>query len=312
MRESKTAAGHPKVAAVFATMNRAETAVACVRSLASQTHPPELVVVADNLSSDHTVAALESIPGLPFELVVLSLPLNLGNAGGVAKAMELAFDRGVDAVWILDDDSWPLPDALKAMLSHPWNPRVVRHALQIDPTTKRFTWPLQVADGSGGWHLVNEIESMPPGDLVISRVMWTGALVPREVRAAVGPVMGELFIRGEDEEYPWRIEQAGFRQEAVKGALIDHPGPLNLVHWSLFGKHFFLERGLADWKLYYKIRNMVWLKRRQSGLPKALVTALAYALTVWRIDGARRLILVWEAIRDGFSGKLGKWNRHPA
>ena len=48
--------GHVSIAAVFATMNRAQTAVACVRALAAQTRPPDLVVVADNLSSDDTVA----------------------------------------------------------------------------------------------------------------------------------------------------------------------------------------------------------------------------------------------------------------
>ena len=139
--------------------------------------------------------------------------------------MELAFAQGADAVWILDDDSWPRAEALEALLEKPWDAGVVRHSLQIDPQTGRFTWPLQVADGTGGWRLVDSLDEMPAGDFVRSRIMWTGALVPREVREAVGPVNGELFIRGEDEEYPWRIEQAGFPQEAVRNAMMDHPGP---------------------------------------------------------------------------------------
>jgi GT2 family glycosyltransferase len=132
-------------------------------------------------------------------------------------------------------------------------------------------------------------------------------LVSREVREAVGPVNGELFIRGEDEEYPWRIEQAGFPQEAVKHAVLDHPGPENLVHWRLLGKNFFFERGLADWKLHYKVRNMVWLKRRQAGRWRAIALALTYAVASVGIDGARRLPLVWRAARDGWRGRLGKW-----
>lgn len=300
-----------RIAAVFATMNRAATAAACVRSLASQTRPPELVVVADNVSSDGTVAKLDSLAGLPFELIVLALPHNIGNAGGVDEAMEAAFARGADAVWILDDDSWPRPGALEAMLAKPWDPNVVRHALQIDPKTGRFTWPLQVDDGSGGWRMAGALVELPPGDFIRSRITWTGALLPREAREKTGPVNRGLFIRGEDEEYPWRFEQAGFSQEAVRNAVMDHPGPENIAHWSFLGKHFYFEQGLADWKLYYKIRNMVWLKLRQSGVPKALGMALAYALGVCRIDGARRLPLVWEAARDGCAGRLGKWKRHP-
>jgi GT2 family glycosyltransferase len=295
-----------RIAAVFATMDRSATAVACVRSLAAQTRPPELVVVADNVSSDDTVWSLAGLGDLPFALRIHRMAENRGNAGGVEEAMEIAFAEGADAVWILDDDSWPRPEALAAMLEKPWNPRVVRHALQIDPKTRRFTWPLQVADGDGGWRLVETLEELPPGNFIESFASWTGALIPREVREKTGPVNGDLFIRGEDEEYPWRIEQAGFPQEAVRKAIMDHPGPENIVHWTWCGKHFFFEQGLVDWKLYYKVRNMVWLKRRQSGGMRALAMALTYALAASSIDGMHRLPLIWEAVRDGWKGRLGR------
>ena len=295
------------IAVVFATMDRAATAVACVRALAAQTRPPELVVVADNVSGDGTVAALEALAELPFGLVIHRMRENRGNAGGVEEAMDLAFARGADAVWILDDDSWPREDALAALLDPPWDGKVVRHALQVDPQTGRFTWPLQVTDGKGGWRLIDTPTGMPAGACVRSRIMWTGALVSREVREVVGPVNGSLFIRGEDEEYPWRIERAGFAQEAVSQAVLDHPGPRNLVRWTLLGKSFFFERGLADWKLYYKVRNMVWLKRRQAGCLKAVAMAVVYAAAAVWLDGPRRLALVWRAARDGWQDRLGKW-----
>ena len=297
----------PTIAAVFATMNRGQTAADCVRALAVQTRPPDLVVVADNVSGDDTVAALEALAGLPFELVVHRMRENRGNAGGVEEAMDLAFGRGADAVWILDDDSWPRKEALAALLTPPWDPRVVRHALQIDPQTGRFTWPLQVDDGRGGWRLVESTGDLPDRDFVRSRIIWTGALVSMEVRGKTGPVNGELFIRGEDEEYPWRIEQAGFPQEAVRHAVLDHPGPQHIVHWRFFGKNFFFERGLADGKLYYKVRNMVWLKRRQSGGWRAFAMAVTYALATAWIDSPRRLPLVRRAAHDGWRGRLGKW-----
>lgn len=295
-----------RVAAIFATMNRAETAKACVMALARQTSPPEWVMVADNCSTDGTAEILESLESLPFTLVVHRMPENLGNAGGVEAVMERAFGEGADAVWILDDDSWPREAALAAMLDGEWDPRMVRHALQIDPLTGKFTWPLQITDGQGGWHLVWSGEELPDGPKVRSRISWTGALLPREVRESVGPVTGELFIRGEDEEYPWRIEQAGFSQEAIRGAVMDHPGPQNVVHWQFLGKSFFFERGLADWKLYYKVRNMVWLKRRQAGDLRAINMAATYTFAATLIDGPRRIPLLCRAIRDGWSGRLGK------
>ncbi|MBC8128102.1 MAG: glycosyltransferase [Gloeobacteraceae cyanobacterium ES-bin-144] len=298
----------PFITVLFATMNRMDAAKACVLALAGQTRPPDVVMIADNCSSDETVRVLESLENLPFKLIVHRMPENRGNAGGVETVMDRAFAEGADAVWILDDDSWPRAVALEALIEEPWERDVCRHALQIDPKTGRFTWPLQVDDGAGGWRLVGAIEDMPLGNFVRSRITWTGALVTREIREAIGPVNGALFIRGEDEDYPWRMEQAGFGQEAVRHAILDHPGPEHIVHLKLLGKNFFFEPGLADWKLYYKIRNMIWLSRKKSGGFKTAALALAYAAVTAFIDGIHRLPLVWEATLDGWRGRLGKWD----
>jgi glycosyltransferase involved in cell wall biosynthesis len=309
--KSMEASSKIRVAAVFATMNRSHVAHACVRALIEQSCAPDLVVVADNASSDDTVHLLNHLTDLPFELVVLSLPENVGNAGGVDAAMECAFQRGIDAVWILDDDSFPTAGALRALLEDGYDPQVVRHSMQIDPKTNRFTWPLWVANADKTWSLAWQVEDLPDDQRVVTRGMWTGALVSKEVREAVGPVNGELFIRGEDEEYPWRIEKSGFSFEGRCRAVLDHPGPADLIQWSIFGKHLFFERGLADWKLYYKVRNMVWLQQHTRGKLRAAMMALAYGVIGVKVDGYQRLPLLWEAICDGWSGRLGKWERHP-
>lgn len=298
-----------KIAAVFASYNRKDVALECLQRLHAQSRPPDMVVVGDNASADGSPQALRAVGWDAVEVV--DIGDNLGNAGAVELAMDRAFDKGADAVWILDDDSWPRPAALEAMLAGPWDPGLVLHPLQEDPRTGRFTWPLQVMGGGGEVTLVEAAAELPPGDRVSSRGVWTGALVPRGVREKVGPVNGDLFIRGEDEEYPWRIEQAGFREAAVPAAVMDHPGPDNLVMWSCAGRRLFIERGLADWKLYYKVRNMVWLKRRQAGAFAAIAMALAYAAAIARIDGIHRLAVWSVAVRDGWRSRLGRWNRHP-
>lgn len=298
-----------KIAAVFATMNRAETARKCVLALARQSRPPDLVVVADNCSTDDTVEVLENLADLPFKLVVRRMPENRGNAGGVKQVMEVAFTAGADAVWILDDDSWPREGALEALLAEPWDPDIVRHALQIDAKTGEFTWPMWV-NGPSHWKLAFGPGDLPEGDVIASKSSWTGALISWEIHQRVGAVNEALFIRGEDEEYPWRIGLEGYSFAGVRGAVMDHPGPDNLVHWTILGKHFFFERELPDWKLYYKIRNMVWLKRRQAGDFRAFSMAMVYAVAAFWLDGVRRLPLVWIAARDGWEARLGKWERH--
>lgn len=79
-----------------------------------------------------------------------------------------------------------------------------------------------------------------------------------------------------------------------------------MVMLSFLGKRLCFEKSLPDWKLHYKVRNMVWLKRQQSGGTKAILTALAYALAAVRFDGPSRLPLVFKASLEGWRGKLGR------
>jgi GT2 family glycosyltransferase len=301
-----------RVAVVFATMNRHLTAVQCVKALAAQTHPPAIVVVADNHSDDDTAGILEALTGLPFVLHVMRLGENRGNAGGIEAAMDFAFHQnGADAVWILDDDSFPRPTALQALLDG-YDPQIVRHPLQFNQATSQLTWPVILRLYDGRRSLVWRESEMGNNALLESEAAWTGALISREIFQKVGPVKGDLFIRGEDEEYPWRIAKAGFRFQLVRDAVLDHVGPKNMIHWQAIDKNFVVERALSDWKLYYKIRNMVWLKKQQFRAPKAISMALAYAIAIAWVDSPRRLPLVFNAALDGWRGKLGKWQHHPA
>ncbi|WP_267906640.1 glycosyltransferase [Luteolibacter pohnpeiensis] len=294
------------IAAIFATMSRPETALRCVESLAQQTHPPDLVVVAINDPTDGTIEALTKITDLPFRLNLHHMASNRGNAGGIEEAMEIAFHSGVDAAWILDDDSWPQKGALQAIHESGFQPEIVKHAQQLDPATSRLTWPLPFFDENRNWKLAWKPEDLPNQLVCNTTAAWTGAVITRKIYEDVGPVNGELFIRGEDEEYPWRIGKAGYRFQLVKNAIMDHPGPKNLLKWSFLGKNLFFEKKLPDWKLHYKVRNMVWLKKKQSGNLKALMMALSYLGVAILIDGPGRIPLLIRAISDGWKGKLGK------
>lgn len=300
-----------KIAAVFATMNRRDTAVACVQALAAQSAPPDLVVVADNVSRDGTAEALEALEPLPFSLVVHRMEDNRGNAGGIEEAMTVAFGNGSDAIWILDDDSHPRTDALQHLLGAYRSGNQVIHSLQIDPATGDLTWPMQILDPQRGWHTISHLKELPLSGTVQTRNNWTGSLLPRSVWQMVGHVMGELFIRGEDEEYPWRFLQHGITQACVCESILDHPGPAALVSASFFGKRIYFEPGLADWKLYYKVRNMVWLQRRKRGLLPMLGMAAAYLWAILRNDEWGKVAVFFQATRDGVSGRLGRWRKHP-
>ncbi len=305
-----------RVAVLLATMNRASTVVACVQALAKQTTAPAWVIVADNVSTDDTVSQLQGMVSLPFVLHVHRMASNRGNAGGIEEAMDLAMGWGADAFWILDDDSWPRPDALERLLADFHPEETVRNPLQMDPKTGRFTWPMALAQPEKGWKMVFEPAELPEGDVWASRPSWTGALVSRSMVERAGPVLGDLFIRGEDEEYSWRLARAGFRFELVRAAILDHPGPQQLNHVAFLGKHFFWEEGLSPWKLYYKVRNAVWMSCRDRAWGRACLMTLMQMLVLLLVDRQRDLRTQWLcwlavmlAVIHGWRGQLGRLKR---
>ena len=297
---------NPRIAAVFACYNRRKAALECVERLRGQSRQPDQVVVADNASTDGTVEALGALHWAA--LTVLDTGENLGNAGGVRLAMERAFADGADAVWVLDDDSWPQTGALEALVAEGSRGGEVRHSLQIDPKSGRFSWPLPVRKCDGTWRSILEPDEWPGGSEVESKASWTGALYPREAWQKAGPVLAELFIRGEDEDYPRRVAAAGFRFTAVRDSILEHPPAKNLRRWRFGPKEFWFETGLEDWKFYYEVRNTVWLKLRDGSCTTAWTIGILYGVASLLFDewSSARWRAWCLALRDARTGRLGR------
>jgi GT2 family glycosyltransferase len=297
----------PGVAAVFVTMNRCETAAVCLARLEAQTLRPEKVFVINNASTDLTRAMLGKASAESGGwLEEITLGENLGNAGGMEIAMEAAFSSGCRAVWILDDDSWPEPEALASLLSPELSEPAVRSCKVVDLATGALSWPLQVPDRNG-WRLLEGHDPLPEGEVIRIRRSWLGALIPHAVYLAVGPVEGRLFLRGEDEDYPRRIEQCGFPVFMMTASILHHPPAGRMNHWEIAGRSITLESGLSGDKLYYRLRNAWWMVRRDRGLLEAGLVAGFHGLALWRWESSASWLPVWwEAARDAFMNRLGR------
>lgn len=298
------------VAAAFVTMNRSATALTCLKRLASQTRPPSAVFVFDNASTADTEAAIRNFRGENPSLKIIyhRHPENLGNAGGMEMAIGKAHDAGFEHFWILDDDSWPEPDALEKLLSFYTAADAVRSCRVIDLSTGKLSWPVQIKT-EGNWSLIEGADPLPDDSSSVEiRRSWLGALIPRSIYEAVGAVDGRLFLRGEDEDYPRRIEKKGFRTYMIKDSILHHPpsGPLN--RWQLPGFTIVMERGLSGDKLYYRLRNAWWIMAKERGKPAAFVMSVFHFIALLRWE---RPVNEWlpewkQACGDFLAGRLGK------
>ena len=99
------------VAAVVVTYNRLELLRQCVEALRAQTTACDILIV-DNASTDGTDQWLASQP----DLRCRNTGSNLGGAGGFNYGMRWAVEAGYAYVWVMDDDTLPMPDALQKLL----------------------------------------------------------------------------------------------------------------------------------------------------------------------------------------------------
>ena len=94
--------------------------LACLRTLACQTHQPLHVVVVDNGSTDESVVEIsrwiESDLSFPTIFYVLLSPENVGYARGANLGIRQALEQGAEFVWLLNNDTECPPDTLAKLV----------------------------------------------------------------------------------------------------------------------------------------------------------------------------------------------------
>lgn len=258
----------PTVAAVVVSWNRRELLELTLRGIAAGARVPETIVVVDNASTDDSVAFVESFAarlgsaaGAPAPVVdLIRLERNVGGAGGFAVGIDRAANHHrADLVWVMDDDTEPLPQTLAAS---------VRAWSDYDPDGGRR--PVLVASRvlwtDGTEHPMNSmIERIGAGAgrreraaAVGGRTIRSGSFVSLvmdgdAVRAA-GLPWADCFIWNDDFEYSTRLARWADAIQLPASEVVHHtrrpvttdvdPGP----------------------RFYYDVRNKLWVFTRSQSL----------------------------------------------
>lgn len=312
--------GVPVICAIFTHFNSRERTLTCLSRLAQQTRRPEHITIINNGSQDDpTLEEARSFAENSLsncQLHILQMESNLGNAGGCARGLKYAFDAlQTDFTWVLDDDSWPRPRTLENLLAAPADEMTVRMSAVIDPLKgDELSWPLTImGNKQGQWKNALCRADLPAGNIIPSRGGWLGALYPRQAWLKAGLPTEELFIRGEDEEYPWKVREAGFKFITVLDSELEHPSAsIPLIHYRIAHRSFFYEPGLHISRQYYKTRNWAWLQRLRQprNYPHRLAACAFYiilslnAMLKSNELSIPRIYNLFRALHNGFYGKL--------
>ena len=276
------------VAAVIVTFNRKHLLGKCLEAVRAQTRPCERLFIIDNASSDGTPEFLVDQGLLDASIEYVRMPVNAGSAGGFHEGMRRACEAGFDWLWLMDDDGCPAPDCLERLLSSSAvldviGPAVVR---PDDPT--RLTWGLRSVRPGGRFRTWTSIENLADlrrhagGDVYEGiAALFNGVLIRRQVPEAIGFVLADLFIWGDENEYLMRCKAACFRVGVA----------VNAFHYHAYAR----PRHSSRWKFYYLYRNTMYIHWRYGRL------ALPSLLRPWYpIYISLRLLLDFPSISPSY------------
>ena len=194
-----------RVAAVVVTYNRRELLAECIACLRAQRGAECEILVVDNASTDGTAELLREQAGP--DLTVHTADRNLGGAVGFALGADLAVQAGYDALWLMDDDTLPEPDALSALLAAAgalpafgWlSSRAVDREGRDQPMNRQRKTPYRDIDGFDA-----------RGGAPVPSVMasFVSLFLPAETVRRFGLPIAEFFIWSDDWEYTRRISRA--------------------------------------------------------------------------------------------------------
>lgn len=247
------------VVAVVVTHNRRQLLAECLAAIEAQSSPPDRIIVVDNASTDGTQDDLALRPGLD----VVRLGRNTGGAGGFAAGLARALDQPCQAIWLLDDDTVPRPDALsellRARVRYPGEvPAVLAsRVVWVDgrdhpmntPRLRPFTTRLERSRARA-------VDAFPIRSASFVSILVDAALVRER-----GLPEAAYFLWNDDFEYTTRLlrGRVGLR---VPASVVVHKTASFGGTESDPGERF-----------YYEVRNKAWLftrSRSLSGPEKAL------------------------------------------
>jgi len=286
------------VGLVFVTWNAEAFISRALAAVAGQTRPPDAVVIVDNASSDHTLAAIdEATRGWATPVHVIALPTNLGFAAANNRAVE--HPASCDLIALLNPDAFPEPAWLATLLvaaeAHP-EAASFASRLMLDGQPGRLDGVGDVCHVSGlVWRHghTKQLATVPEASQArpVFSACAAAALYRRDDWTRAGGFDERFFCYAEDVDLGFRLQLAGRGCWYVPDAVVHHVGSASAGVGSAFA-------------VYHGHRNLEWmfLKNMPAGLlwrylPLHVAASVAgMAVFVGRGRASSYLKAKWDAL----------------
>lgn len=257
-----------RIAAAVVTYNRKELLAECISALQKQTYPVDILIV-DNASTDGTRQELEELIHQG-KIQYVNTGANLGGAGGFHLAVREAVSRKYDYIWLMDDDTIPEKDALRALVQ------------ALEDTKGNFGFLSSKAVWKDGNVCRMNEQKFMDSEVVNGKkfrkcrqATFVSLFLPSSVACQVGLPIKEFFIWGDDVEYTRRISEK-YPCYYVPGSVVLHKTANNE------GSNIATDDASRIDRYRYAYRNEVYIAREE-GLARKLYQISKIALHIVRV-----------------------------
>lgn len=283
----------------------------CLETLQRSTHTDYSIVICENGGDAAYEALSRRLPrqlpgGQP--ITILNPGENLGYAGGVNRCIEAAGHNFL-ALWVLNPDTEPRPDALQALLRRLDKGDVEAVGAVILSTTGIVQayggrWRSWLAVGGSIGLFSHEDDPVDAAKIETEQAYLIGAsmLVSRVFIDQVGPMREDYFLYVEEIEWFLRARRKGIGLGFAPDAFVVHHQGTTTGWAGPF-------RSRPKLSIYLDARNRVRLTAQMMPwfLPTALCGILLHAL--WRygkVGAWRQIGFVIEGLWAGIRGESGR------
>lgn len=258
-----------KVVAVIVTFNRDELLERSLNKILNQTYPVYKILVIDNANLESTKILVNRFNGI-YQVG----KLEYGSAGGFKIGIKIALEQNIDFVWLLDDDGYPDENCLNQLLIS-----AILHKVHAVSPLNISQSNLHNTANPYLLHFKKTISRSKLEKKIFRKnalQLYNGALISRETINKVGFPKPELFLRGDEMDYFYRLKRSGKKLGLVTNAYFYHPSGENEFENK---QDAFL--GVVypqdSKKLYYQFRNRGYLVREHKLILNGLYDWFRYS-----------------------------------
>ena len=221
--ENQTLTPHTTIGIVVLNYRGASQTLACLDSLRhlSPIGCRVEIIVVDNASGDGSPSQI--LAARP-EITLLESKYNNGYAAGNNLGADYLLAKGVDYLWILNNDTQVHPDSLKHMIDFLLdNPRIGAVGCTLKDSKSTDQAPLALGGGEISW-LTGRAKHLTKMSGISRMDYITGAsiLVRKEAWQMSGGITEDYFLYWEDVDFSLRLKKLGWELGVASDAVVFH------------------------------------------------------------------------------------------